>query len=162
MNDRACDLARSLGLLILRLGIGLYLLAHGWGKLQMIIGGKFDAFMDPIGLGTGTSLVLAGFAEFICGGLLLLGLATRLAAIPVVITMAVAAIFVHGADPWLVSNATNGSKEPALLYLIPALALIFTGPGRFAVDAVIWRRWRDRRAGGTPETAQPLDQSKQP
>jgi putative oxidoreductase len=76
----------------------------------------------------------------------IVGLATRLAAIPVVIAMAVAAFVAHGADPWSMEKAAMAffageskswaSKEPALLFLIPFLALAFTGAGRFSLDAV--------------------------
>jgi uncharacterized membrane protein YphA (DoxX/SURF4 family) len=41
----------------------------------------------------------------------------------------------------------GGSKEPALLYLIPFLALIFTGPGRISIDELIFARRKSRPAG---------------
>ncbi len=47
------ELGNSLGLLVLRLGTGGYMLTHGWGKLQMVLAGDFDKFGDPIGLGSG-------------------------------------------------------------------------------------------------------------
>jgi len=50
----------------------------------------------------------------------------------------VAAVAVNGADPWMMG--AGRSKEPALLYLVPFLALVFTGPGRFSIDALIWPR----------------------
>lgn len=141
----------SLGLLILRLGIGGYLLTHGMGKLQMVLGGQFDQFPDPIGLGGGLSLVLVTVAEFLCALLVMAGLGTRYAAGVIVISMAVAVFVAHGGDPWTMGRGYElymaeeadswASKEPALLYLIPALALVFTGAGRFSLDALIgWRR----------------------
>ena len=42
------------------------------------------------------------------------------------------------------------SKEPALLFLVPFLALVFTGAGRFSLDGLIWRHWRGRRANAGP------------
>ena len=124
------DLSTSLGLLVLRLGAGGFLLAaHGWGKLIGFsdLAGRFP---DPIGLGSGISLTLAVFAEAICSLLLVLGLGTRFAAIPPLITMLVAAFVVHGSDPW-------AKKEFALLYAIPFLTLIFTGGGRFALERFV-------------------------
>ena len=56
-----------------------------------------------------------------------------LAAVPLLVTMLVAAFVVHADDPW-------GKKEFALLYAIPALSLIFTGGGRFSLDQVIRNR----------------------
>lgn len=151
MDTRWQGLMNSTGLLILRIGMGGYLATHGSGKLQMVLAGNFDQFGDPIRLGSGLSLVLVMIAEFFCALLVVLGLATRFAAIPVVIAMAVAAFVVHGGDPWTMGEGarlfTTGeaeswaSKEPALLFLIGFLTLIFTGPGRFSLDALIARSW---------------------
>lgn len=146
----------SIGLLILRLGVGGYMLTHGWGKVQMLLAGDFEQFGDPIGLGSVPSLVLVAGAEFLGALLVVLGLAARLAAVPVVIVMAVAAFVVHSGDPWTMERAAMlffsgeskswASKEPALLFLIPFLALVFTGPGRLSLDHVLRQRWRTGRS----------------
>ncbi len=159
METRRHGLIGSIGLLILRLGVGGYMAIHGWGKVQMLFAGDFDKFGDPIGLGNALSLVLATGAEFLCAVLVMLGLATRFAAAPVAFTMAVAAFVVHRADPWTAGRAYElfaagetkfpVSKEPALLFLIPFLALVFTGPGEFSVDRLVLARWRRRRGGTT-------------
>jgi putative oxidoreductase len=159
MDANRSDLVSSFGLLLLRAGAGGYLATHGWGKLHMVIEGQFDAFADPIGLGLKPSLILAMLAEFGCSLLVVVGLFTRLAAIPVVFTMAVAAFVVHASDPWSMETAakayfagtskTWSSKQPALLFLIPFLALVFTGPGRFSLDRLIWAR----RPKGSPPVA---------
>jgi len=143
-------LGNSTGLLILRLGIGAYMLTHGWGKLQMLLSGA--EFGDPIGLGGKVSLILIVFAEFVCAILIMAGFFTRLAAIPIIIGMAVAAFVAHGSDPWTAEEGyrvfieTKGgmpkSKEPALLFLFSFLALFFTGPGMFSIDGLVWKRWR--------------------
>ncbi len=148
MQSPRHDLTTSIGLLILRLGIGGFMASHGFGKLRMLLDWNFEMWQDPIGVGDAASLVLAVFGEFVCSVLVMAGLATRLAAVPVAITMAVAAFVVHGGDPWTMGS--GASKEPALLYLIPFLALIFTGPGRFSADALIGRRWSTRRAHRKP------------
>lgn len=120
----------DIGLLILRLGVGSFMLvAHGWGKLANF-GELATKFPDPIGLGPTVSLVLAVFAEFVCALLLILGLGTRFAAVPLLVTMLVAAFVVHADDPW-------SKQEFALLYAIPFLALIFTGGGRFSLERLI-------------------------
>jgi len=64
--------------------------------------------------------------------------------------MVVAAFVVHQADPWLMGQAADlfkqgevdfpKSKEPALVYLIGFATLIFTGAGKFSIDAMIWGR----------------------
>lgn len=144
----------SIGLLILRLGMGGYMATHGWGKLQMLINGQADQFGDPIGLGPGLSLFLVTVAEFFCALAIVPGLATRLAAIPPVLAMAVAAFVAHGGDPWTMSEAAQlffageseswASKEPALIFLTGFLTLIFTGAGRFSLDELIVR-FRNKR-----------------
>ncbi|MGH9458254.1 MAG: DoxX family protein [Thermoanaerobaculia bacterium] len=145
----------SIGLLILRLGVAGYLLTHGWGKFQMLAGGKFDQFGDPIGIGATASLILIFFAEFVCSILVIIGLGTRFAAIPVVIAMGVAAFVAHGGDPWTAGGGASlffagesqswASKEPALVFLLVFLSLAFTGAGRFSLDALIARARAKRR-----------------
>jgi putative oxidoreductase len=123
----------SLGLLWLRMAIGGFMLAfHGWGKLTNY-GARLESFSDPIGLGSPLTLTLAVFAEFICSAALILGLFTRVAAIPLLVTMLVAAGIVHADDPW-------GRKEFALLYAIGFLTLFFTGAGKYSLDAKLFRR----------------------
>ncbi len=156
MNARGQDLTTSIGLLILRLGAGGYMATHGWGKVQLLFAGNFEQLGDPIGLGNVLSLILATTAEFLCSLLVMLGCATRFAAVPVVLAMGVAGFVVHRNDPWTMGRAVEIfmageskfplSKEPAILFLVPFLALIFTGPGRFSIDAWLWPRWRARRA----------------
>jgi putative oxidoreductase len=150
MEPRRQDLANSIGLLVLRLGLGGYLVTHGWGKLQMLLAGNFAQFGDPIGLGATPSLVLVMFAEFVCALLVVIGLATRFAAVPVVIAMGVAAFVAHGSDPWTMEQGARlfmegkaqfwGSKQPALMFLFAFLALIFTGAGRLSVDGLLRSR----------------------
>lgn len=146
---KCADIAPSIGLLVLRLGFGGYMMTHGWGKLQMLLGGEFESFGDPIGLGKPLSLTLATFAEFGCALLVILGLAMRPATVPIITTMAVAAFVVHGADPWTMGDGS--SKEPAMLFGAAFTALLLTGPGRLSLDALIWpalRARRERRAAG--------------
>jgi putative oxidoreductase len=119
--------------LLLRLGAGLMMMyAHGWGKLSKF-GELMEVFPDPIGLGSTVSLALTVFAEFFCALAIALGFLTRLAAMPLVITMLVAVLVVHADDPF-------GKKELALLYLLPLLTLILTGAGRFSLDAFIAKK----------------------
>jgi len=136
-------LLSNLGLLLLRLGVGSMMLgSHGWGKLTSFAS-KADGFPDPLGLGSPLSLALVVFAEVVCPLLLIAGLATRVAAIPLLVTMLVAAFVIHGDDPF-------AKKEFALLYALPCLTLVLTGAGAYSVDAVLLKR-RLRRS------AQPSD-----
>ncbi len=123
----------STGLLILRLGsAGLLLGGHGWSKLMHFSERTAD-FPNPIGVGATASLALVVFAEVICSLLVIVGLATRLASAPVVIFFLVAGFIQHAPDPWQ-------KKELAFVYMIFFLALLFTGAGRFSLDAAIARR----------------------
>ena len=156
MEAERKEISASIGLLILRLGVSGYLITHGWGKVQMLLSGGAEKFGDPIGLGSTLSLVLVTMSEFLCALLIILGLGTRLAAIPVVISMSVAAFVIHAANPWTMEAAAKAffsgaskdwfSKEPALLYLIPFLSLVFTGGGKFSLDGLISMRWKSRQA----------------
>jgi putative oxidoreductase len=121
----------DLGLLLLRLFAGGALLTHGYPKFQKILNGNFQ-FGDPLGIGPEVSLILTVFAELFCSVLLILGLTTRLALIPLIITMAVAFFIVHGADDF-------STKELGFLYLGIFVSLFFTGPGKFSADRAIFR-----------------------
>jgi putative oxidoreductase len=119
------------GLLILRLAVAVMMGGHGWGKLTTFSEAA-EGFPDPIGLGSTFSMALAIFAEFFCSILVGAGFLTRLAVIPLITTMAVAALIVHAEDPWNV-------KERAVLFAAVYITLLLTGPGRFSVDALVWK-----------------------
>ncbi len=119
-------LKTDIGLAVLRIFPSIFMLTHGWGKLNNLIAGNFE-FADPIGIGSAPSLFLAVIGEFICPILIILGFKTRWAAVPTVITMFVAAFIQHGADPF-------GQKEKALLFLVIFIVIILVGPGRFSID----------------------------
>ncbi len=125
-------LAFNLATLILRLSAGGFMLTHGVPKLQRLLAGEMQ-FADPFGLGPGVSLVLAVFAEFLCSILLILGLGTRLATIPLLVTMGVAAFISHGADPF-------GRKELALFYMAAYIVLLLLGSGKISVDHLLFKK----------------------
>lgn len=120
-------------LLIVRIAVAAFMLTHGYPKLMKLLAGGEIQFADPFGLGMYFSLVLAVFAEFFCSILIGIGLGTRLATIPLIITMSVAAFIAHSSDPF-------GRKELALLYLVVFVFLLFTGSGKFSVDYFISKK----------------------
>jgi putative oxidoreductase len=125
----------ALALLFLRASFGLNMAyLHGWGKLQTLLGDP-QGFADPLGIGWKNSLMGAVSGEFLCPILLALGFASRIAAAGMAFTMGVAAFVVHGPNPWK-------NKELALVYFIPAVYLMLTGPGRFSIDALLVPRLR--------------------
>ena len=138
MQSLKRDVQEGLGLLVLRIALGGMMLTHGWPKLGRLLETP-EKFADPIGLGPEITLALAVFSEFVCAILIMLGAWTRLASIPFLATMLVAAFIVHGDDPFK-------KQELALLYGAGALALALTGPGRMSVDA-----WWAKRARAASE-----------
>lgn len=113
-------------LLILRIGFAGMMLTHGIPKINMLFESPIK-FADPIGLGETTTLVLTIIGEVIAPVLILIGFKTKLASIPAIITMVVAAFVVHANDPIDV-------KEKALLYLIAFIAIFLQGAGKYSVD----------------------------
>jgi putative oxidoreductase len=119
-------LLKDTGLAFFRIAISVMMLTHGLPKFQKLISGDFK-FADPFGIGETPSLFLAVIGEFICPILIIIGFKSRLAAIPVSITMAVAAFITHGADDF-------GTKEKALFYLVAFITISLVGPGKFGID----------------------------
>jgi len=119
-------LLKDVGLAFFRITVSAMMLTNGLPKFQKLISGNFE-FGDPIGIDAAPSLFLAVVGEFICPILIIIGLKTRLAAIPAAITMAVAAFIAHGADDF-------GTKEKALFYLVAFITIALVGPGKFGVD----------------------------
>ncbi|TWT63103.1 DoxX family protein [Rubinisphaera italica] len=131
------DLFTSFGLLILRVGAGGMMLTHGIPKL-LTFAEKAKTFPDPLGIGSFMSLSGAVGAEVFCSGLVILGLFTPVAAIPLAFTMFIALFVIHGADAWAV-------KEKAAIYLVVFTTLIFTGGGRIALYPLFQSMFRKRK-----------------
>ena len=118
----------SIGLLVLRLcSGGMLLYFHGWGKLTHF-SEHAATFPDPLHIGHPRSLMLTVFAEVFCSMLVMLGFATRIAAIPLTINMAMAEFVVKAGHPY-------ADRELGLLYLASFVTLLFTGPGGFSLDS---------------------------
>ena len=123
--------ASSFGLLLLRVLLGARMAPHGWAKIQGF-SEMVEQFADPVGLGSKWSLMAVIGAEAGCAALLIAGLFTRFAAIPLAFTMAVAAFMVLRND-W-------DKLELPLVYFAGFLALAFTGAGKFSVDGWIGKK----------------------
>jgi putative oxidoreductase len=119
------------GLLLLRICCGLMLL-HGWPKFTSFSEDSAD-WPDPFHVGSTVSYGLTVFAELFCTIFLLLGLFTRVALIPLIVLMLVIIFVIHSED-------TFADREHAFLYLLCYSALLFTGPGKYALDHVIQKR----------------------
>jgi putative oxidoreductase len=129
----------DIGLLILRLTVGLTLAAHGAQKLFGWFGGPgLDAigqFFAMLGFPPGRrNALMAGLAEAGGGALLALGFLTPLAAALLCSVMLVAAISVHIKKGLFI---TSGGLEYTLVLGVAALTLAFTGPGSLSLDALL-------------------------
>jgi len=124
----------DLAIAILRIGTAAIMLTHGIPKLMRILEGDMD-FRDPIGLGPEISLIMITFAEFFCALLVLIGLGTRIAAIPLIIGMCIVYFVVHGDDPF-------SQSEKSLLFLFLFSILFLTGGGRYSLDNKLFKKRR--------------------
>jgi putative oxidoreductase len=124
----------NLILLLLRLTIAGFMLMHGVPKLMRMLSGNFQ-FADPIGLGQTLSLILTVFAEFLCSVVIAVGLGTRLATIPLIITMLVILFIVHGNQPVI-------SHYDVVLYTVGYFILLFTGSGKYSLEYYLQRKKR--------------------
>ena len=117
-----------IGLFLLRFTFSAMMLSHGIPKLLNLIQGVLMK-SDPIGIGVLASTILVVIAEAICPMLIIIGYKTRLASIPTIITMGIAAFIVHGAK-----GLAYEQKELALLFLFAFVAIALLGPGKHSVD----------------------------
>ncbi|HEV7350483.1 DoxX family protein [Telluribacter sp.] len=116
-------------LAFMRIGVAALMWTHGIPKLLRLIEGETQ-FGDPLGIGSTPSFILVTFSEAICSLLIFLGLGTRLASIPLIISCSVAAFVAHRDDPF-------GRKELLLLYILIYLTLLILGGGKYSVDSLI-------------------------
>jgi len=133
MKDLFCtdtgNLGASIGLFILRVGAGLSLfLKHGLEKLTGY-STMVQHFPDPIHIGAHAGLAYALLTDGICSVLVILGIATRPAAVLILINLLTAFFFVHHA-----AFFADGHAELVWVYIAVFATLIFTGPGRFSID----------------------------
>ena len=122
----------DIGLLILRLTAGGAMLSHGWSKL-LNFSVMSTQFPSLLGLSSKIGLALTVFSEVFCAFAIIIGLLTRFASIPLIITMLVAIFLVNGADPF-------AKKELALLYCTMFATLGLTGAGSLSIDRFINRK----------------------
>jgi putative oxidoreductase len=127
LNVNQTNTTIDTALLIARIGIAALMLTHGIPKLMMLFSGAPVQFPPVMGMSAELSLGLTVFAEVICSVLILAGFATRLAAIPLIITMLVALLSIHVADPF-------AKQEPVLKYLLVYIILLFAGSGKYSID----------------------------
>lgn len=119
-----------IALLIARVGIAALMLTHGLPKMGLLFSDAAVQFPAVMGMSAELSLALTVFAEVLCSVFVLAGLGTRLAVIPLAITMLVAALLIHAADPF-------SAKESSLHYLLVYVILLFAGSGKYSIDYLL-------------------------
>ncbi len=135
LSDNLRRLLRDIGLLVMRIWVGFVMLwFHGKDKV-FDFAERAESFPDPLGIGSSLSLALAGGAEFFASIFIIFGLFTRVMAIPLFITLMVAA-YSHAIawqDPF-------GDYELALFFATAYLMFMLTGPGRLSLDHLIRKK----------------------
>jgi putative oxidoreductase len=121
--------AFNTAMLLLRIVAAGLMLKHGYDKM-VHFEDTASHMMNFMGIGSKASTALVIFAEFFCSLLVIIGLFTRLACIPLIVTMAVALIKAHNSD-------FLGDGQMAALYLLCFSVLLLTGPGKVSVDSMI-------------------------
>ncbi len=133
----------GIGPLLARASVGGMFLATGWGKLHSL--GAVTEFFQELGIPAAAFHAhLVATTEFAGGIALLVGLGTRVASVPLAITMAVAIVTARLGD---VEGVLGFLALEEVTYLALLVWLALTGGGAFSLDALI-----RRRAGTAPET----------
>jgi putative oxidoreductase len=139
LGERAVALAKKLdwvALLVARLTVGVLFVSTGWGKVHNLA--KVTSFFAELGIPMpGLNATVASYTELVCGSLLVIGLASRLASLPLVVTMIVAILTAKRAEVHGLADLF-GLVEWTYIALLLVIAVI--GPGLASVDAAIARR----------------------
>jgi putative oxidoreductase len=130
---RGVESARWLALLLARLSVGLLFVSTGWGKVHDLA--KVTEFFTRLGIpAPGFNAVLVGYSELICGTLLVIGLVTRLATIPVAVSMVVAILTAKWSELHGLFDLV-GFDEFTYLCMLVVIAVL--GPGGASLDALL-------------------------
>ena len=129
------------GLAILRVVVGIVFLVHGFQKLFLMGFGGVAGMMEGLGVpAPGMFAVILTLVELLGGLALILGLFTRVAAIPLAIDMLVAILTVHLPNGF---SAVNGGYEFTLVLLAASIALAVAGSGEAALDRMLATRMKN-------------------
>ena len=128
---------KDLGLLLLRILIGLLMAFYGFHKLEnfseLASSNFWKSTVNLIGLTGQIPLVLTIFAELFCSILLIFGFFTRLAVLPLIFCMGFIVAMI--AKFKIITPGDNGFEfNQAFVYLVIYIVLFFTGPGKYSLD----------------------------
>lgn len=132
-SDRWFDSA----VLFMRIFVGAMMLMHGIGKLQNY-NAIVNSFPDPLGIGSAASFTLITLTEVGCSVLLIMGLLTRLATLPLIFGMFVATFIAF-------PDKSFAEGELSFMYMGIYIMLLISGGGRYALDAFVFPYWTAER-----------------
>ena len=138
MNNRLTTLLSSLSsdrwfdsaILFMRIFIGAMMLTHGIGKIQNY-NAIVNSFPDPLGIGSAASFTLITLIEVGCSVLIIMGLFTRLATLPLIFGMYIATFIAF-------PEKTFAEGELSFVYMGIYIMLLVSGGGRYALDALFF------------------------
>ena len=140
VRDKAVGvLARLKGVALLlgRLSVGLVFLSTGWGKVHNVE--KVTEFFTSLHIpAPGLNAVVVGWSELLCGAALVIGLLTRLATIPLVVSMIVAILTAKRGDIHGFFDLI-GFEETTYLLILVMIAVL--GPGSLSVDHLLAKKY---------------------
>jgi putative oxidoreductase len=137
--------AVDVGLVVLRLALGIIFIAHGAQKLFGWFGGQgLEATVTGFGsMGIPTALsYVAAFTEFFGGIAVIIGLLSRLASLGLAINMLVAMALVHAKNGFFMNSPGGAGIEFTLALFAMALTILIAGPGRIAISDAESRPFR--------------------
>jgi putative oxidoreductase len=122
--------------LLTRLTLGVLFASTGWGKVHHL--DKVTAFFTELKIPMpGLNAVVVGYSELICGALLVLGLASRLATLPLIVSMIVAILTAKLGE---IHGLPDLFGEIEFAYLVMCVAILVAGPGKLSLDTLVGRR----------------------
>lgn len=132
----AVDRVQWLAPLLARLAVGLVFTSTGWGKVHNLA--KVTGFFEQLGIPLpGFNAVLVGYSELIGGAFIVIGLMTRLATLPLVVSMVVAILTAKRAD---IHNLFDLVGFDEFTYLSVLVVIAIIGPGAASLDNVLTRK----------------------
>jgi putative oxidoreductase len=140
-RERALALVKRLegfALLVVRLTVGIEFVSTGWGKVHNLA--KVTSYFGELGIpAPAFNATLASYTELLGGTLLVLGLASRFAACPLVVTMVVAIATARKDELHGITDLVGFIEWT---YLVLLGTVIVLGPGGASLDSLIVKRAR--------------------
>ena len=134
--------AAPVALLLLRVCLAAVFIPSGWGKLHDLA--KVTQFFTELGIpAPHLNAIVVATSELVCGTLLVVGLLSRAAALPLIASMTVAIFTAKRAD---IAGVADLFALDEFIYLALAFAIVALGPGVLSLDGLWSRRFAPRVA----------------